>query len=100
MTHQPEIIEDYIIKTTVDSEEAEHQEDKDSEVRSNNSENNNSRPSQVTKAKEDHDDSILLTKTENKIENVLQGDEPMQQKDNKHNFFRKIIKNRFCKPCR
>ena len=100
MTHTPEIIEDYIIKTTIDSEEAEHQDDKDSEVRSGNSDNNNSRPSQLTKAKEDHDDSILLTKTEQKIENVLEGDEPVDQKDNKRTFFRKILKSGFCKPCR
>ena len=100
MTHTPEIIEDFIIKTTIDSEEAELQDDKDSEVCSNISDNNNSRPSQLTKAKEDHDDSILLTKTEQKIENVLEGDEPVEQKDNKRNFFRKILKSRFCKPCR
>lgn len=100
MTHTPEIIEDYIIKTTIDSEEAEHQDDKDSEVRSGNSDNNNSRPSQLTKAKEDHDDSILLTKTEQKIENVLEGDEAVDQKDNKRTFFRKILKSGFCKPCR
>ena len=98
MTDKPEIIEDYIIKTTVNSEEAELQEDKDSEVRSNNSENNNSRPSQLTKAKEDHDDSILLTKTEPKIDNALEGD--VDQKDKKRTFFTRILKKRFCTPCR